>query len=97
MKEVVYTNYGAPDVLQLKGVEKHAPERNEVLVKIHATTVTRGDTNLRGLKIPGPVVTPPKSILPNNTLVSIPPYRAAGILPVHSRAKIGTMSKWHGL
>jgi NADPH:quinone reductase-like Zn-dependent oxidoreductase len=48
MKAIVYTEFGPPDVLQLKQVEKPSPKEDEVLIRIHATTVTTGDVNARG-------------------------------------------------
>jgi NADPH:quinone reductase-like Zn-dependent oxidoreductase len=47
MKAVVYNTYGAPDVLRLEDIQRPVPKDDEVLVRIHAVAVTRGDCATR--------------------------------------------------
>jgi NADPH:quinone reductase-like Zn-dependent oxidoreductase len=50
MKAIVNTEYGSPDVLHLTDVEKPVPKDNEILIRIHATSVNFGDTMARNFK-----------------------------------------------
>jgi NADPH:quinone reductase-like Zn-dependent oxidoreductase len=52
MKAMVWTNYGPPDVIQLREVKKPTPKDDEVLIRIYAATVTAGDCEIRGFKLP---------------------------------------------
>jgi len=77
MKAIVCTKYGAPDVLQVREVEKPVPRDNEILVKVHATTVTTGDCRIRSFTLarwfwlPGRIMyglTKPRKEIPGNEL-----------------------------
>lgn len=53
MKAVVCPKYGPPEVLIIKELSKPSPKKNEVLIKIVASTVNSGDARIRGLKVKG--------------------------------------------
>jgi NADPH:quinone reductase-like Zn-dependent oxidoreductase len=52
MKAVVQDRYGPPEVLRIAEVERPVPKDDEVLVRVHYSTVTRTDTGLRGAEYP---------------------------------------------
>ena len=47
MKAMITTNYGSPDVFKLENVAKPVPAPNEILIKVHASSVTKADTMMR--------------------------------------------------
>ena len=52
MKAIVIEQYGGPDVLQLREVEQPTAKADEVLIKVHATTVSSADWRLRSATFP---------------------------------------------
>ncbi|WDR02055.1 alcohol dehydrogenase catalytic domain-containing protein [Devosia algicola] len=54
MKAAVHHKYGAPEVIEIVDMERPEPKAGEVLVKIHAATVSSGDARLRAFDIPKP-------------------------------------------
>src|ERR1700680_24348 len=47
MRAVVYDRYGPPEVLRREDVDRPVPKQDEVLIKVHATTVNRLDVHTR--------------------------------------------------
>lgn len=52
MKAITYRRYGPPDVLEMTELPKPAPGDHELLIRVHATTVSSADWRMRSLEMP---------------------------------------------
>ncbi|WP_426452099.1 NAD(P)-dependent alcohol dehydrogenase [Paenibacillus sp. S-38] len=75
MKAMVCTKYGGPDVLELREIAKPVPKAKELLVKIHAATVTSGDIRVRAFQSPPLLWLPMRAVLgftkPRNPILGV--------------------------
>jgi NADPH:quinone reductase-like Zn-dependent oxidoreductase len=77
MKAIVVTGSGPPEVLELREVEKPAPRDNEMLIRVHASTVTIGDAILR--KMPRVLMVPFMTLM-GFRLKNIAGHELAGVI-----------------
>jgi NADPH:quinone reductase-like Zn-dependent oxidoreductase len=78
MKAVTFSEYGSPDVLKLSQVATPTPKANELLIKVHATTVNTGDIWTRNFK----------AISPSKFSMPLPMWLAARLLFGFDKPKI---------
>ena len=63
MKAIVYKKYGTPNVLEMQEVAKPSPKDKEILVRVHATTVTVADVKVRSFDVPPSIWLPARLTL----------------------------------
>ncbi len=63
MKAVIYDAYGGPEVLRLTDLPRPEPKPGEILIRIHASSVTSGDARMRAFDIPAPFRFPARLVL----------------------------------
>ena len=86
MKAIVCTGYGAPEVLQLRELEKPIPKPGEVLIKIHATAVTSSDCLVRSFNFHGAISIPVRLVLG----ITKPRHAVLGLVLAGEIESIGT-------
>jgi len=86
VKAIVCTGYGAPEVLQLRELEKPIPKPGEVLIKIHATAVTSSDCLVRSFNFHGAISIPVRLVLG----ITKPRHAVLGLVLAGEIESIGT-------